>query len=323
MAAINIYRRHDFYEFLLYTFKIGFEYKDANGQVSRYYYRKDIRGDIINILDNNGNVVVKYVYDAWGNHKVLDAAGTENTSDDFIGNINPIRYRGYYYDTETNLYYLISRYYDPETGRFISPDHISALNPEVLNGLNLYAYCCNNPIKYVDVYGNVPIVNYILRTQILYFNNKLMDFGLYSTLLGNITVGGVKRNQNQEAGIFYAFSDMTVFDEKNSSLLGTTHSIGLGINAGGWFGLEVGLNANKSQGDFNVSVGLSVTPWFNMSVQVGTSGLGIDFEIGNGEDAFVLSVRIGPFMLFYLLAAILRIQIQFRRNNVLCGGSYA
>lgn len=157
MAAIKIYRRRDFYEFLLYTFKIGFEYKDANGQVSRYYYRKDIRGDIINILDNNGNIVVKYVYDAWGNHKVLDAAGTENTSDDFIGNINPIRYRGYYYDTETNLYYLTSRYYDPETGRFISPDHIGyaligALEP---NGLNFYAYCMNKPIIYSDPEGTI------------------------------------------------------------------------------------------------------------------------------------------------------------------------
>ena len=130
LAAINIYRRRDFYEFLLYTFKIGFEYKYANGQVSRYYYRKDIRGDIINILDNNGNIVVKYVYDAWGNHKVLDAAGTENTSDDFIGNINPIRYRGYYYDRETNLYYLISRYYDPEIGRFINNDSIGYIDPE-------------------------------------------------------------------------------------------------------------------------------------------------------------------------------------------------
>ena len=68
--------------------------------------------------------------DAWGNHKVLDDAGTENTSDDFIGNINPIRYRGYYYDRETNLYYLISRYYDPEIGRFINNDSIGYIDPE-------------------------------------------------------------------------------------------------------------------------------------------------------------------------------------------------
>ena len=92
--------------------------------------------------------------DAWGNHKVLDAAGTENTSDDFIGNINPIRYRGYYYDAEVGLYYLKSRYYDPEGGRFISPDDTEYLDPEKLDGLNLYAYCLNNPVMYVDPDGN-------------------------------------------------------------------------------------------------------------------------------------------------------------------------
>ena len=92
-----------------------------------YYYRKDISGDIINNLDSNGKVVVKYDYDAC---KVFDAAGIENTNNDFIGNINPIRYRGYYYDTETNLYYLISRYYDPEIGRFINNDSIDYIDPE-------------------------------------------------------------------------------------------------------------------------------------------------------------------------------------------------
>ncbi|MBQ7906680.1 MAG: hypothetical protein IJ309_03960 [Clostridia bacterium] len=66
--------------------------------------------------------MVKYVYDAWGNHKVLDANGVEITNISHIGNINPIRYRSYYYDTETGLYYLQSRYYDPQVGRFISAD---------------------------------------------------------------------------------------------------------------------------------------------------------------------------------------------------------
>ena len=88
---------------------------------------------------------------------MLNASGVENTSDDFIGNINPIRYRGYYYDKETNLYYLISRYYDPEIGRFISPDHIgyALIGVTEPNGLNLYAYCLNNPVMYSDQEGTV------------------------------------------------------------------------------------------------------------------------------------------------------------------------
>ena len=69
---------------------------------------------------------------------------------------NPFRYRGYYYDVETKLYYLMTRYYDPETGRFISMDSVEYLNPNSINGLNLYSYCGNNPIMYSDENGNLP-----------------------------------------------------------------------------------------------------------------------------------------------------------------------
>ena len=98
--------------------------------------------------------MVKYTYDAWGNHKVLNPDGTENTSAMFIGNINPIRYRSYYFDTETGLYFLQTRYYDPQIGRFINIDDISYLESETINGLNLYAYCLNNPIMNVDLTGH-------------------------------------------------------------------------------------------------------------------------------------------------------------------------
>ena len=94
--------------------------------------------------------------DAWGNHQVFDANGIENKSADFIGNINPIRYRGYYFDVETNLYYLNSRYYDPEVGRFISLDAVDYLTPDSIHGLNLFAYCFNNPIMYSDGSGHMP-----------------------------------------------------------------------------------------------------------------------------------------------------------------------
>ena len=120
---------------------------------SQYFFRKNAQGDITHIYDINGSLVCKYVYDACGNHKVLNPDGTENTSSTFIGNVNPYRYRGYYYDVVTGLYYLQTRYYDPETGRFISPDDSSYLAPETINGLNLYAYCGNNPVMRVDPTG--------------------------------------------------------------------------------------------------------------------------------------------------------------------------
>ena len=111
---------------------------------SLYYYRKNLQGDIIEIVDEDGNVAATYKYDAWGNWTV---------SGGDVGTYNSFRYRGYYYDTAIMLYYLKTRWYDPETGRFISPDSINYLDPQSINGLNLYAYCLNNPVMYTDPDG--------------------------------------------------------------------------------------------------------------------------------------------------------------------------
>ena len=110
----------------------------------------DSNGNIIGLIDNNGNVVVEYKYDAWGDHVIV----LSDSSNENLAKANPFRYRGYYYDEETGLYYLKSRYYDPETGRFLNADDISYLDPETINGLNLYAYCGNNPVMRVDANGN-------------------------------------------------------------------------------------------------------------------------------------------------------------------------
>ena len=132
---------------------------DASGLASityngtLYFVQKNFLGDIVALVDQNGNVVAKYVYDAWGNGKVCNASGTENTSSSFIGNINPFRYRGYYYDVETGLYYLQTRYYEPRAGRFLNADSVDYIAPDIIGGLNLYAYCNNNPVMYSDPEG--------------------------------------------------------------------------------------------------------------------------------------------------------------------------
>ena len=107
----------------------------------------------IPLLDNEENVVVKYAYDAWGNQKIVDCNGNEVVGTNHIGNLNPFRYRSYYYDIETNLYFLKTRYYDPEICRFITIDDLKYLRPDTINGINLYAYCRNNPVKYMDSEG--------------------------------------------------------------------------------------------------------------------------------------------------------------------------
>lgn len=119
-----------------------------------YYYEKNIQQDVIAIRDINNNIKAKYIYDAWGNHNVCNPNGTVNNIDTFIGNINPIRYRSYYYDIDLKMYWLTTRYYDPEVGRFISPDHYSFLDYKRLHGLNLYAYSKNNPVMYCDPSGH-------------------------------------------------------------------------------------------------------------------------------------------------------------------------
>ena len=127
----------------------GFQYNGVN-----YYYLRNGQGDVVAILNASGNIVAKYAYDAWGKLlSVTDAAGNDKSADaSFIGNINPIRYRSYYYDTETGLYYLQSRYYDPEVGRFINADGILGANQDILS-YNLFAYCSNNPINFCDSTG--------------------------------------------------------------------------------------------------------------------------------------------------------------------------
>lgn len=100
-------------------------------------------GNLLALLDSSGNIVVQYKYDAWGNHTVTDANGNAITDANHIGNLNPFRYRGYYFDSETGFYFLQSRYYDPEVGRFLNMDSIEYANPIFINGINLYAYCGN------------------------------------------------------------------------------------------------------------------------------------------------------------------------------------
>ena len=129
---------------------IGMKYT-YDTSVNTYYFRRNILGDVIEIYDINGNLKVKYNYDAYGNCTIAS-----ETTDTNLAIVNPIRYRGYYYDVETNLFLVSSRYYSPELCRWISPDDIEYLDPESVNGLNLYCYCFNNPIMYVDPDGHMP-----------------------------------------------------------------------------------------------------------------------------------------------------------------------
>ena len=136
--------------------KLHFTY-DSVGPVSVNYngtiynYIKNAQGDVVGLVDFNGTKVVEYIYDAWGNH--LSTFGTMAST---LGKYNPLRYRGYVYDTETGLYYLQSRYYNPTWGRFINADDTALLlsSPGKAHwDKNVFAYCDNNPLNRVDEDG--------------------------------------------------------------------------------------------------------------------------------------------------------------------------
>ena len=133
---INVYYHYDEKGLL-----VGFNYNN-----NEYFYVRDILGNIINILDSNGNIQASYRYNAYGKIEYID-------EESIIEGINSFFYKGYYYDEETQLYYCNSRYYNPNICRWISIDEISYLDSDDINGINLWCYCGNNPVMYLDSEG--------------------------------------------------------------------------------------------------------------------------------------------------------------------------
>ena len=120
-----------------------------SAQPKTYYYVLNLQGDVVNLIDQDGAVAAAYAYDAWGN--ILSQSGN-------MAEKNPLRYRGYYYDSETGFYYLQSRYYDPATRRFINADALASTGQGFI-GYNMFAYCNNQVTMLMDSSGSRPFVN--------------------------------------------------------------------------------------------------------------------------------------------------------------------
>ena len=132
-------------------------YNPSNNTYSYYFYETNIFGDIVGICDENGQRIISFTYDAWGNF-TTEWSYYPESSDIFLEAIL-YRYRGYIYDIETGFYYLQTRYYDPTTCRFISMDDVSVLyaTPMGLTDKNLYSYCDNNPMIHPLVVSDILI----------------------------------------------------------------------------------------------------------------------------------------------------------------------
>ena len=155
-----------------------------DGEMMSYYCTHNSRGDIIGIYNGEGVLRAQYEYDSWGNVlSVTDENGNAITSATHVGNLNPFRYRGYYYDTESGFYYLMSRYYDPVTHRFINADGYFQAGNGILDA-NTFAYCANNPVMFSDQSGES------LDVTIFYGLTAILSVSL--TILDNITANDKK-----------------------------------------------------------------------------------------------------------------------------------
>ena len=169
----------------------------ADAVKADYIYRKNALGDIDGIFDTDMNLIGEYVYDAWGNC-TIEAVGADNIE---IMETNPFRYRGYYWDKELNLYYLQTRYYDPQTGRFINADGIEYALEQYknINALNLYSYCNNNPIMGIDPEGtinwkkifNIIGVFAIMAAAVVVAVGALVTGGLVGAVVGGAATGAL------------------------------------------------------------------------------------------------------------------------------------
>ena len=149
----------------------GFLYNGA-----QYFYLTNQMGDVIGITDSTGSLIATYTYGAWGEVLAVTPATTGNTSQLTLANVNPLRYRGYYWDAETGYYYLQSRYYSSLLGRYVNADlfGIALISKDDRVGNNLFLYCSNNPINNNDFDGKATkqqknkkrasaLVNYVIK----------------------------------------------------------------------------------------------------------------------------------------------------------------
>ena len=158
----------DMWQILKFTYDANGIPMMVNYENEDYYYITNLQGDVVGIADSTGTVVVSYTYEAWG--KPLSITGSMA---DTLGVRNPLRYRGYVYDQETGLYYLQSRYYDPEIGRFINADTLVSTGQGLL-GNNMFAYCLNNPVNLKDPTGEAGLlVAFLVSTIIAGVSNAI------------------------------------------------------------------------------------------------------------------------------------------------------
>lgn len=289
----------------------GIQYKNTAGVTTNYIVRCTLSGDVDQIYDTKGSLVARYIYDTWGNTlSVTDASGKAITDPLHIANINPIRYRGYYYDAETGLYYLQSRYYDTSTRRFLNADTLLGANAGA--AYNLFAYCGNNPINMQDSDGLYPIdidsggkgripkgysifskktskaktnttvyeesqsslANHVEKVHVT-TPTAMVNLG---TLFGKVGFSTTVTKQNKELGLLHTYSDIGNDASKYAA----------GINIIGWLGIDIGVSSEK-----NAFASVQITPWIHGEVSLGLDGIGAVVGFDNDDTSYDFEINGG------------------------------
>ena len=256
---------------------LGFTYNNKT-----YYYKKNAFDDIIGIYDSNYKEVCTYSYDAYGNIlSIKDSTGKDITDTSNVALINPFRYRSYYYDTETNLYYLNSRYYSPKMGRFINCDSILVTVGSVPS-LNTFCYCVNNPINRIDSEGRISLAFPSFKN--LFADAKKSAVDAYTNITKGVKNGYDNIKNKISSGVQWISNNIGYVNTKSKSK--TAIEI-IDVNVPGVFGMSSkvnekvstgNINTNK-RGNFNLDIGASDVSFGFGFDNVGSS-IGVDFSNG-------------------------------------------
>ena len=236
-----------------------------NGKM--FYYVKNLQGDIVKVLDEDGQEKASYVYNAWGN--IL------SQSEDELSSINPLRYRGYVYDEDTTLYYLQTRYYDPTTGRFINADNTIFIGATgTVLSANIFTYCENNPINFRDPTGkwciSVGIEGQAAFVFGVYFAVALNIDNKWNISLTIATGLQIITNASASFSGYVAFYTNKTVNSLSGWGVSTSASWSIGVKLGGSASFNIGLDGNLSgSGSVSVGGGASLVPIPYLDVRMG------------------------------------------------------
>ena len=313
-------KRGDNQEF--YYFYDGFGhlstiYYTFGGSRAIYHVTTNMQGDVNAIYNSSGTLVARYEYDAWGNTlSVTDASGNPITAWYNIANANPIRYRGYYYDKDLDLYYLQSRYFDSNTGRFLNADKFVTTGQGVLS-YNMFAYCLNNPVNFSDSTGHwreriekiIGFIKFVIFVAMVILQSKSQSFEICNetmetsvttpsayfdagTFVGEVGVSSTETEADKERGLFHRFDNV-------NTILGTEETVvksGIGVNVFGIYGYDIGISSED-----HIFLDTHLVSFVHSSTTCGIDGLGysigIDYTDKNSVDITVRAGWIIPALL--------------------------